>query len=491
MQKIANIPTKNFANVTLSKFFFYVFLFLLPIQTRKIFFTSQSFYYGYNAFYNTFYLYLTDLVILCLMIAWIWESRNQTHFFLRFKTFFLKDKIYWFFGTFWLILAISILFSRENFLGLYGLLKITEFFLIFAYIRGNVDFSREKGKVFWLILASSWFQAVLGVYQYLTQQSFGLKILGEEFLRPGIKGIAEFVSQGVLNPAFFHLSPILRPISELTVNIRAYGTMPHPNVLAGFLFAALLINLYLLYVSREKLILSASLVLVSTGLVVTFSRLAWVLAGLAMVVWFGLIFARIRRPQIEQMKTGALTPETTHYQPARLGLIVVVLLVALGLNLVLFSGQIRDRLGAGEVGGRQNYATDESLINRELYNGIAWQMIKHQPVFGVGLKNFIVNMDAYAAERLLPYLHQPVHNIYLLIAAESGILALLVFLIFLFYIVRHAFTNQKNPVLRYTLFLLLGGFLVIGLFDHYLWTIQQGSLMFWVVLGLLATKKYG
>ena len=29
------------------------------------------------------------------------------------------------------------------------------------------------------------------------------------------------------------------------------------------------------------------------------------------------------------------------------------------------------------------------------------------------------------------------------------------------------------------------GFLFIGLFDHYFWTIQQGQLIFWLVAGLI------
>ena len=131
-------------------------------------------------------------------------------------------------------------------------------------------------------------------------------------------------------------------------------------------------------------------------------------------------------------------------------------------------------------------------------------MIKDNPLFGVGLKNFVVAMDDYADERLLPYLHQPVHNIYLLIAAESGVLALVVFLIFLLNIVRPAFAMTApgppaeragrqaigdDSILRYVLVLTFLGFLAIGFFDHYLWTIQQGELMFWVVLGLMNARK--
>ena len=45
---------------------------------------------------------------------------------------------------------------------------------------------------------------------------------------------------------------------------------------------------------------------------------------------------------------------------------------------------------------------------------------------------------------------------------------------------------QKN--LQHFLIAIFIGFLVIGLFDHYFWTIQQGRLEFWLILGLIAAN---
>src|SRR3990167_83041 len=58
----------------LSRPFFYLLLFLIPFQTRKIFFTGKSFYFDYHAFYNTWYLYLTDLIVLGVITAWVLEN---------------------------------------------------------------------------------------------------------------------------------------------------------------------------------------------------------------------------------------------------------------------------------------------------------------------------------------------------------------------------------------------------------------------------------
>jgi len=46
---------------------------------------------------------------------------------------------------------------------------------------------------------------------------------------------------------------------------------------------------------------------------------------------------------------------------------------------------------------------------------------------------------------------------------------------------RETFDNNLNIYL----FAILIAFLFIGLFDHYFWTLQQGRLMFWLVLGLM------
>ncbi len=516
----------------LSKLFFYILLIALPFSTRKIWFSRESFFFNYHIFYHDYYLYLTDLVIFGLILAWLWENRRyspentpsqsppiqgtggeSSRLLHRITTRISQDILYRLLLAFWLILAISVIFSRENSLGFYDLGKFSEFFLLFAYVRENIKFSppttseeqqfshentrtevvrgrREKIFAFWLILAFLWFQSILAIAQYLTQSSIGFKFLGEEHLRPGLKGVAEFFSHRVASPFIQSIFPYLSPISDVTVNVRAYGTLPHPNVLAGLLFVGILINIYLLYFSRRKFVLATSLILLTTGLVVTFSRLAWVVTIAAVIVWFFLIFWKIRQPHMEEITGGAVRTALVQYFPGRLALIALALLLSLFLNLLMFGPQIQDRL-FGISPNQRSLVNDESLQDRKIFNEIAIAQIKQNPLFGVGLKNFVLRMDGFAGERLKPYLHQPVHNIYFLITAESGISALFVFFLFLFNVARPCLSGSSrakrdDPVFDYTLLIIFFGFLSIGLFDHYLWTIQQGSLIFWIMLGLLA-----
>ena len=106
------------------------------------------------------------------------------------------------------------------------------------------------------------------------------------------------------------------------------------------------------------------------------------------------------------------------------------------------------------------------------------------PVFGVGLNNFVVKMEEFGQVIATYRFLQPVHNVFLLILAETGLVGLglaaggwrLAFKQKL----SHSFSNPKLYILCAIFFL--------SLFDHYLLTIQQGTLVLGLVMGLALTK---
>ena len=114
-------------------------------------------------------------------------------------------------------------------------------------------------------------------------------------------------------------------------------------------------------------------------------------------------------------------------------------------------------------------------------------------LLGVGIGNFV---DDYmkSAPNLKLYLYQPVHNIYLLIASEIGLVGGGAFVLFLLSVVAmsiKALLRKKelelpNALFIYATFAAFTFMLLVGLYDHYFWTLQHGALMFWIVLGLLA-----
>jgi O-antigen ligase len=83
-------------------------------------------------------------------------------------------------------------------------------------------------------------------------------------------------------------------------------------------------------------------------------------------------------------------------------------------------------------------------------------------------------------------LTQPVHNIFLLCISEFGILGFILIFYVLFYgIVKNIKRISWSGVL--ILFVIV----VIGVFDHYLFSLPQGEVIFFVFLYLLVHSLQG
>lgn len=134
----------------------------------------------------------------------------------------------------------------------------------------------------------------------------------------------------------------------------------------------------------------------------------------------------------------------------------------------------------------QTSLSEESFTERTELLSASWKMIQQHPLFGVGLDNFIPALAPFQKPLPLGLYLQPVHNIFVLIAAEIGIVGFCLFIwLLLTTIIRVA--KQKREV-EWTFFVLLGVVFVTGLFDHYWLTLQQGQLLFATILGLSWAK---
>jgi O-antigen ligase len=110
-------------------------------------------------------------------------------------------------------------------------------------------------------------------------------------------------------------------------------------------------------------------------------------------------------------------------------------------------------------------------------------MFTKAPVFGVGVNNFFNNLN-FPNSQLTPLLIQPVHNIFLLVLSETGLIGFCLF-IYLFYVmIRNLITAKKIKEKKYLLMLIFT-VVFLGSFDHYFLTIQQGQLLFAVILGTM------
>ncbi len=427
----------------IERLFFYLLVFFLPLQLRHIL-------YSFNPQFNEWtsaYFYATDILILAIIIFWlIREFQDKKWKIFNFQAIWVEVGIF----LFLLVSGVSLLLSDNFWLSFYNWVKLLEFGFLFLYVKYN--FSLFKLEKFWQIfVASAVFESFIAIWQFFKQKSLGLKIFAESPLSPDIAGVAKIVVSG-------------KKI------IRAYGLVPHPNILAAILMLAifgltyLFIKNYSQLKKWQKMIYAGVFVLLSLALFFTFSRAVTLIGVGFLILWLAVVYLRqkeFRQPVI---------------------FFVILLLAISSLLLFIFWPYVSARYDLVALGKSQ------AVNLRVFYNKIALTLIKGSPLLGIGQGNFVWTFSKPAIFE--NWIYQPVHNIYLLIAAETGILGLFAFLWFLFKIMRSVFLERRAISDKPAFYSFLGIIifvLAIGFFDHFLWDLQQGQLMLWIMLGILAS----
>ncbi len=290
---------------------------------------------------------------------------------------------------------------------------------------GGVDSETIK-KGLWVIVGISLFEGAVACGQYFTQSPVGLKMLGE----------VKFTSRH-LNPAVYCAEGV-HPI------IRAYGTLIHPNVLGGFLTFCLFASYPLFLKSKRKWIIAAIIAFQLFALFLTFSRAALLGLIAGSILWFYLM----------RKEKGVIA-------------LAVTLAASFLLCLIVLYPQLQNRGGIVSY----NSAALASDAGRLAMQENAFSLIRDHPFLGVGFG------------RYLEYFRDHVHNIYLLIGAETGLIGLGLFLMSIFSAVKTAwpFKNDRVVATFLSIFLAL---LVIGMCDFYLWIHAPGRAMLFVCLGI-------
>jgi O-antigen ligase len=243
--------------------------------------------------------------------------------------------------------------------------------------------------------------------------------------------------------------------------LRAYGTLPHPNILGGLVLVTLL-GPTTLFLSGKKPNY-ATLILLSLGLillVLTFSRSAWV--GLVVFV-------------------AILVVKSKHLDSRKL----LLLISTIAVTLILAFFPLRDFF-LTRVADQAVPTEQISKVGRTWLMQQALHMFQKSPVIGIGVGSFILELANTAVEGA-PI--EPVHNILLLITSELGIVGLLLFFAVCISIAL-TIVNSRSPsaILASAL---LAGLGTISFFDHYLWTLAPGRVLLGFVLGLWAGQiKY-
>jgi|GEM_PF-521204 O-antigen ligase len=438
---------------------------------RHVFLTKEAYLTGSYSDFTSFSLYLSDILIFLLALM-VFLPRGGV------RSLIVNRKLLIVNPLFWLILALLIVFLIHFGLNIrlnaYLLIKWLE--LIVAYGTFRLLFKQDSIKTLFLKLFA-WLcglESIIALVQFAKQSSIGLYRLGESHLAPNILGVAKIVS------------------GETTF-IRGYGTFPHPNPLSAFLVVGILITIYLLTLSENKklaTIYSILLFLNILGLTVTFSRGAYLALVAGLIIFFGLLFFR-RHPDPERVHPsegeGSQTPIKRSFTPRmHLGFRmtpVVVTAVSIIVTFFLFEPFLITRATF----------SDQSTIAREFYDVTGVKMALKNPIFGLGLGESMLHMKQYSHKSLAPWDKQPPHNYFIIAAAELGLPAMLilvwVFLSHLWGLIKKLRTN-KNFLLSPFSFLLISifcTFLVLMMFDHYFYDLNQTQLLLWIFLALISS----
>lgn len=489
----------------LYKYFFYFFVFFLPFQTRKVFLTPYSFYTGDFTEYGNIFMYFSDILFILALVSLCFFNRDL----IKNRLIELKSKggnhqdrgtfVILFGFALWVFLSV---FCSQQYLilSLFKFCKIFEMLLLMFFV--YITFSKEKFFItsLFIVSLSGFFQSFLAIYQFLHQKSvFTLpllhKITGETILSPAFSGIAKIVFEG-------------------EKMIRAYGTFPHPNILGGFLVFSIFITVYLYHEHRndylsskyqlgnvkiqQYIISSFWLVMFSSqflALFFSFSRSAWLGFAIGMCIFAFIYFKYSKIVSRETITSIYLVKQLRTHKELYLSVLFIFVLAAGNMDLVF--GRILQDVALAENTNVLFLPHNEVFDDRIFFNNVSRETILHNPLFGSGPGTSIFQIKDYLDEFntnvvLESWQYQPAHNIYFLCASEIGVIgSLLLFYAILKTIVYRMKTIvsretiYKNKILKLYMISILIVFMIIGMFDHYFWTSQQGAMIFWLTFGMI------
>lgn len=409
---------------------------LLPIFLITIFWQTRFALLNRFAVYDyeIFFVYLSTLLFIALLACefvldpkWIIKS--------------VRDKRWLNVGP--LLLAASIAFSLWNPLDLIGLVyrifTVVEMFFFAIWVERVVSWYGQE-RTFKILTAGLIPLVLLGLIQVVLGHTLNLKVLGEWDFSASFPGVAT---------AWFFGVRFLRP----------YSVFAHPNLfsaVAGVFFIYWIFRLIQIDKTKRPLIHRFVLSLVvffGVGVLVGFSRGVWFALAVAAIYAFLTFYRDVFVSVLKQRRLALLCF-------AAIILVVVVPYTSKLLNV--------DSL---------------SFVRRWELTIVALRAFLEHPLFGVGLNQFVLHIDDYWRVSGVARFNQPVHNVFIQILVETGVVGFLGALVVFVRTIRFGWKHLSVWLRCAWVFVL-----VTAMMDHYWWTLQAGMLTLFLLLGMtLAT----
>ncbi|MFA6474960.1 MAG: O-antigen ligase family protein [Patescibacteria group bacterium] len=251
--------------------------------------------------------------------------------------------------------------------------------------------------------------------------------------------ISQFIFQEVIPNKWLGVASQLPATSGVAVVLtdsgrwlRAYGLMPHPNITGGLILLCLIATAYL---SKKYWWLAVPGAVMTLGLILTFSRTA-------LLVWCVMLVIMIIAKKIDP-----------YFLISSLGVLIIC--------LIIYWPLINSRITA------TNYVEQNSITERQDQIQEFSTVFKQRWPLGIGI-------GQYTSETVTP-----IHNVTLMILGELGVFGAIIWYWFILYpVILH-----KNQLISKPAAYLLLAILLLGITDHYFWTIPSLTLIWCVIIG--------
>jgi len=270
---------------------------------------------------------------------------------------------------------------------------------------------------------------------------------------------------------YLGFDPVPITWTNVTFKGRGYSTFGNPNFLGTYLTLVLPIAVYS-YVKSGRILYLIAAGSIYLSLITSFTRSGW----LGSLVGFTILISYFLKYK---------------YNKKYLAIIIILFLVITIAMEIQTGGRVISRmLSITEDAGKvltQAEGYEDAGANRIFIWRRVIPLIKERPFLGFGLETLGVvfserHMDEIVAEYGRIIIFDKAHNEYLHMAYSTGIPSLMIYLAFVFSILRGAFRKAKENHMIIPLIASILGYLVQAFFNLSVVTV---AYIYWIFLGIL------
>lgn len=393
---------------------FFLFVISLPFQTRYIFSESKHQFAQLG-------IYGFDILWTILVIAFIfwWYTQHEQR---------IYWPLFWILSTLIMFVGASAYWTDHYNVALYYWLHLIQAVVVFGIVLSKAI---QTKYVLLGFVVNGIIQSVFSIWQGTTQYIAANKWLGIAMQSPETSGVSV--------------------IATATGRwLRAYGTLPHPNIAGGILVVAILAAIILWATQKQTLIryvASIGATISGFALVLTFSR------GAVLILVASIIVLLAQR-------LGSLR-------------ISIATMLAMTVAAGIYGFIVQNRVSI-----QSSYTEQYSIDERRSQFSEAWNLFTTIWPYGTGIGTYTLQENELGETQPNS---QPVHFLPLLIAVESGILVTLLIYTFLGWTF---FRTNVSSALSLGLATMIAATIGLGFVDHYFWTLPTMLMLWWIILGL-------